>query len=274
MDVVVITGIGGMGEAIARRIGSGKQLLLADFNEQLLASVADKLRGDGFIVETAKVDVSQQASMKALAAQAASLGPVTAAVHTAGLSPAQASAAAIYGVDLAGVGFFLEEFAPVMAPGSAGVVIASMAGWLAAPHLPAELLQALTDLPADQLQAFPALQSEALQNPGTAYSLAKRANQLRVQRASLAWGASGSRVNSISPGVISTPMGQQELNSESGTGMRHMVENSGTGRLGTASDIAQAAAFLLSNDASFITGTDLLVDGGAVAGVSVHGMKI
>lgn len=272
MNVAVIIGVGGMGEAIARRMGAGKQLLLADFNDQLLNATADKLRGDGFIVQSTKVDVSKQDSMKALAATAAGLGQITDAVHTAGLSPTQAPAAAIYAVDLAGVAFFLEEFASVMAPGGAGVVIASMAGTLSAASLPAELLKPLTELPAAQLLDFPALQSEQLQSPGAAYSISKRANQLRVQRASLAWGQHGARVNSISPGVISTPMGQQELAGESGSGMRSMVKNSATGRVGTPADIANAAAFLLGSDASFISGTDLLVDGGTVAGVSVHGM--
>lgn len=273
MGVTVIIGVGGMGEAIARRIGAGQQLLLADFNEELLGAAAARLRGDGFLVDTAHVDVSSQDSVKSLASAAAALGPVANAVHTAGLSPTMAPAKAIYGVDLAGVAFFLEEFAPVMAPGGAGIVIASMAGSMAAGALPAELLAALTELPAEQLLDFPALAAEALQDPGAAYSLSKRANQLRVQRASLDWGRHGARVNSISPGVISTPMGQQELAGESRAGMRSMVQNSGTGRLGTPSDIASAAAFLLSDEASFITGTDLLVDGGVVAGVSVHGMQ-
>ncbi|MGW5517539.1 SDR family oxidoreductase [Nocardia africana] len=91
------------------------------------------------------------------------------------------------------------------------------------------------------------------------------ANQLRVQAASGAWGMRGARVNSISPGVISTPMGRQELSGQSGAAMRAMIEASGTARVGTPADIAAAAAFLLGPEASFITGTDLLVDGGAVA---------
>lgn len=218
MSVLAVVGVGGMGEAIARRSGSGRTVVLADFNEATLERVAASLRGDGFDVHTNVTDVSDAAAVAALAEFAASLGPVTAVAHTAGLSPTQAPTGAILRVDLLGVAVSLEEFAKVIAPGAA-------------------------------------------------YSIAKRGNQVRVQAASKAWGARGARINSISPGVISTPMGQEELAGESGAGMRVMVEGSGTGRLGTPNDIANATAFLLSDEASFVTGTDLLVDGGTVAGV-------
>lgn len=266
-NVVVIVGAGGMGEAIARRIGAGTQLVVADFNEELLARLQTELTGDGFHITTQKVDVSSRTSLAALVDAAAARGPVTTVVHTAGLSPAQAATSAILNVDLLGVALSLEEFGRVIAPGGAGVVIASMAGTMAAGHFPAEMESALALTPTDELLALPFLAESAIANPGMAYSISKRANQLRVQTASLAWGARGARVNSISPGVISTPMGQQELASASGANMRAMVDASGTGRLGTPSDIAAAAAFLISPDATFITGTDLLVDGGVVAAI-------
>lgn len=265
MDVVVIVGAGGMGEAIARRIGSGAQLLVADFNEQLLERLHGSLSGDGLLVTTQKVDVSSRESVAALADRAAELGPVRTVIHTAGLSPAQAPTPAILNVDLLGVAISLEEFARVIAPGGAGVVIASMAGTMAMGQLPAELEAALALTPTDDLLALPFLAEGALPNPGAAYSIAKRANQVRVQAASIAWGEKGARINSISPGVISTPMGQQELASESGASMRAMVDASGTGRLGTPNDIAAVAAFLVGPDATFLTGTDILVDGGVVA---------
>lgn len=265
MDVVVIVGAGGMGEAIARRIGSGAQLLVADFNEQLLERLHGSLSGDGFLVTTQKVDVSSRESVAALADRAAELGPVRTVIHTAGLSPAQAPTPAILNVDLLGVAISLEEFARIIAPGGAGVVIASMAGTMAMGQLPAELEAALALTPTDDLLALPFLAEGALPNPGAAYSIAKRANQVRVQAASIAWGEKGARINSISPGVISTPMGQQELASESGASMRAMVDASGTGRLGTPNDIAAVAAFLVGPDATFLTGTDILVDGGVVA---------
>ena len=168
----------------------------------------------------------------------------------------------------------LDEFGAVIAQGGAGVVIASMAGTMAAGQLPPEGEGALALTPADQLPSLPFLSSAAVPNPGAAYGIAKRANQLRVQAASLTWGKRGARVNSISPGVISTPIGQAELSGESGAMMQGMIDVSGTGRIGTPSDIAEAAAFLLGPSASFITGTDLLVDGGVIAAVRSGAMQL
>jgi NAD(P)-dependent dehydrogenase (short-subunit alcohol dehydrogenase family) len=205
--------------------------------------------------------------MAQLADAASELGRVAQVAHTAGLSPMQATAEAILRVDLLGVALMLEEFARVIAPGGAGVVIASMAGHMAA-GLPVELERALATVPADQLLGLPIFAFEALSDPGAAYSVAKRGNILRVQAAAVTWGQRGARINSISPGIIATPMGHQELNSEHGEQMRQMIAMSGSGRVGTSEDIARAAEFLLDPQSSFITGTDLLVDGGVVAAVT------
>lgn len=264
-SVVVVIGVGGMGQLIAARQGAGRRLLIADYNEAALASVAETLTGEGFDVVAQKVDVSDAASAEALAATSAELGSVDQVIHTAGLSPAQASKEAILAVDLLGVAHTLDAFGAVIAPGGAGVVIASMAGLFAQGLLPAELETALATAPTEQLAQLPIFTQ--LPDAGQAYSIAKRANQLRVAAASITWGARGARINSISPGVISTPMGAEELASESGARMRAMIEASGTGRIGTPSDIAAAVAFLLSSEATFITGTDLAVDGGVVAAV-------
>jgi len=265
-QVLAVIGVGGMGRSIARRLGTGKTLLLADFDDATLAAAAAELRGDGFTVQTQTVDVADAASVADLARTAGSLGAVVQVAHTAGLSPVQAPAAAILAVDLLGVAQVLDAFGQVIAPGGAGVVIASMAGQLSA-ALTAEQEQALALTPTDQLASLPFASAAALPHPGAAYGLAKRANQLRVAAASSTWGARGARVNSISPGVISTPMGQAELDGEAGDSMRAMVAASGTGRLGTPEDITAAAAFLLGPESSFVTGTDLLVDGGVVAAV-------
>ncbi|MCC3293192.1 SDR family oxidoreductase [Arthrobacter sp. zg-Y411] len=268
-DVLVIIGVGGMGLAVLRRSGAGRKVLLADFNEDLLEVVHAAALGEGFDVVSAQVDVSSRDSVASLAATARELGTVTGVVHTAGLSPVQAPVEAIWKVDLFGVAVVLEEFEKVIAPGGSGVVISSMAGYLGGGGLSAEDLASLAAKPADDLLQLPLV--AGIDNPGYAYSVAKRANQVRVQAASPRWGARGARVNSISPGVIATPMGQQELAGESGAQMRAMIEGSGTKRVGTPADIANAAAFLLSRDSSFITGTDLLVDGGVVAAVETGG---
>lgn len=264
-EVLVIIGMGGMGQAVLRRSGSGRKVLLADFNESLLETSVATALGEGYDVVSQAVDVSSRDSVAALAAAAAELGSVTQVVHTAGLSPVQAPVDAIWKVDLIGVALVLEEFEKVIAPGGAGVVISSMSAYMAGGSIPADVLASLATVPVDDLHLIPFI--GGIENPGHAYSIAKRANQVRVQTASLRWGARGARVNSISPGVISTPMGQQELAGESGAQMRAMIEGSGTGRVGTPGDIANAVAFLLGHDASFITGMDLLVDGGAVAAV-------
>ncbi|KAA9149891.1 SDR family oxidoreductase [Amycolatopsis acidicola] len=263
-EVLVVVGSGGMGQAAARRQGPGRTVLLADFDEKTLGTAAESLREAGHDVRTRPVDVASAESVPALAARAAELGRVTQVVHTAGLSPAQASAEAILKVDLLGVGLVLAEFAEVIAPGGAGVVISSMAGHMA-PPLPAEQEQALLATAPAELLTLPFANPANVTEPGAAYSIAKLANRVQVQAASVAWGRRGARVNSISPGVISTAMGQQELASPSGAFMRTMIEKSGTGRVGTADDIAAAAAFLLGPESSFVTGTDLLVDGGVVA---------
>ncbi|MEU5755066.1 SDR family oxidoreductase [Streptomyces sp. NPDC047829] len=264
-SVVVVIGVGGMGQAIASRQGAGRRLLLADFDHRTLSSVAERMRGQGHDVVTQTVDVSSRPSVTALAETAAGIGPVTQVAHTAGLSPVQASPAAVLRVDLLGTALVLEEFGRVIAPGGSGVVVSSMAGHMLPAPLSAEQEQALAHTPADELLKLPFIASEF---PGpVAYGLAKYGNRLRVQAAGSSWGERGARINTISPGVIATPMGQQELDGSSGESMRAMIAASGTGRLGTPDDIAGAAAFLLGPDASFITGTDLLVDGGAVAAV-------
>lgn len=264
--VLVVVGVGGMGRSIARRLGPGKTVLLADFNTDALSAAAADLGTDGLAVETQTVDVSQVESVRALARTAARLGPVTHVAHTAGLSPVQASVAAILAVDLVGSAHVLDAFEDVIAPGGAGVVIASMAGQLAR-RLSPEQENALAQEPTESLAALTFATAEAITDPTDAYSIAKRANQLRVAAASTAWGARGARINSISPGVIATPMSQQELAGPAGAGMRKMIAGSATGRQGTPEDITSAAAFLLGPEASFITGTDLLVDGGVVAGL-------
>jgi NAD(P)-dependent dehydrogenase (short-subunit alcohol dehydrogenase family) len=263
-DVVVVIGAGGIGLAIARRQGFGKTLLLADFNEKTLQSAAEELRGVSYSVETQVVDVSSRPSVKALAEAAAALGNVVQVVNTAGLSPNMAPVNRVLEVDLYGSAVVFEEFEAVIAPGGAGLIISSMAGHMM-PALPLEQDHALAYTPADELLDLPFLKGDAISNTLVAYMMAKRANMLRVQAAAMGWGARGARVNSISPGIIVTPLARHELESEIGDIYRAMVEASALKRMAPPDEIAVAASFLLSPDAGFITGSDLLIDGGVIA---------
>jgi NAD(P)-dependent dehydrogenase (short-subunit alcohol dehydrogenase family) len=258
--VVVVTGVGGMGRAIVRRVGLGSAVVLGDFDQATLDREVSELTSSGYDVAGVAVDVSDASSVDNLVAEATSRGPVTSVVHTAGLSPVQATAEAILKVDLLGTALMLDRFGEVISAGGAGVFVASMAGTTRLPD--ATLDDLLASSPTDQLLAIP--QVAAVTGPGEAYGLAKRANQVRMWSACMAWGARGARVNTISPGIIATPMGNAELAGPSGEMMRAMIDHSATKRLGTPEDIAAAVEFLIGPNSTFITGTDLLVDGGAV----------
>jgi NAD(P)-dependent dehydrogenase (short-subunit alcohol dehydrogenase family) len=266
-EVVVVIGAGAIGQAIARRIGVAKMILLADINVDAAKQAATLLSGVGYETRTLHVDVSSRESVKLLASTAAELGNVVHVVHTAGLSPAQASPEAIIAVDLVGAAYVLEAFGRVIAPGGSGIVIASQAGYMI-PPLPPEQNEALARTPADQLDQLAFLQPAVVTNSGAAYAIAKRANTLRVQAASVEWGDRGARVNSLSPGIIMTPLAQDELNSPAGEAYQRMIQASAAGRVGTPDEIGAAAAFLMGPDGSFISGSDLLIDGGVIASIA------
>lgn len=261
-EVLVVTGAGGMGVAVARRLGAGRAVVLADVDDAQLERVSTALRADGYDVHTERVDVSSRPDVSKLAASAADRGRLRAIVHTAGVSPVQATSQQIVDVDVVGTALVLDEFEQYVEPGTVAVCIASMAGTMTT--LAPDVLQLLALTPTDDLRTLPVLDPDSM-DPGSAYGIAKRANHVRVQAASVPWGRRGGRVCSISPGIISTPMGEAELAGPFGDFMRGLVEMSGTQRKGTPEDIAAAVEFLVSPQASFITGTDLLVDGGVVA---------
>jgi NAD(P)-dependent dehydrogenase (short-subunit alcohol dehydrogenase family) len=261
--VIVIIGAGGIGVAIARRQGFRKTILLADFSETVLSAAADELRTASYSVETQIVDVSSRPSVEALVRKADSLGSVLQVVNTAGLSPNMAPPERVLAVDLYGSALVFEAFGEVIAAGGAGLIISSMAGHML-PPLTSEQNQALAFTPADELLDLSFLR-DAVPDSMVAYMMAKRANHLRVQAEAIRWGERGARVNSISPGIVATPLAQHELNSPIGDGYRAMIAASPAKRMAPPEEIAVAAAYLLGPDAGFVTGSDLLIDGGVIA---------
>ena len=265
-EVVALLGAGSMGTAIVERIASNRTILLGDISQKALDAASEKLRYSGYAVETMIVDASSKDSIEAFAQKAASLGPVMYFINTAGASPHQTNPAHIINLDLIGSAYALDSFGKVMARGGAGILISSMTGYMLPQPLPQEVETALTMTESSELASLPCLQGDAVPNSGVAYVLSKRANQLRVRKAAMDWGKRGARINTISPGIVVTPLAYDEFNA-AGEGYQKMIEASPLQRVGNPAEIAEAADFLLSTKASFITGTDLLVDGGMIAAI-------
>ena len=263
-EIVVVIGPGSIGQAIARRVGSGRTLLLAAHNQEATDAAATRLRGDGFEVEVQPTDISDRKAVAALADKAAQMGSVTQVIHAAGVSPTQASIERVMEVDLAGTAFILDEFARIIAPGGAGIVVASMAGHRESPY-EREIEHALATTPTDELLALPFLHPDKVGTSVHAYALAKRGNSLRVEAAAAAWGKRGARVNTISPGVIITPLALDELSGPRKDWFEHVREVCAAKRFATSDEVGDAAAFLLGEKAGFITGADLLMDGGVTS---------
>ncbi|NNB92558.1 SDR family oxidoreductase [Corallococcus exiguus] len=272
-NVLVVIGIGGIGQAIARRQGAGKTVLLADFDERTLDAAAKSLEATGYAVSAMPVDVASRTSIHEVVKEASRLGAVTEVVHTAGVSPNMAPPDRILAVDLLGTALVLEEFGNIVAPGGAGIIISSMAGYML-PPLPTEVDLALATTPADELLKLPSLQPSAISDSGAAYAISKRANHLRIQAESLRWAERGARLNAISPGIILTPLAQKELSSPIGAAYRAMIAASALKRVGTPEEVASAAAFLLGPDAGFVTGSDLLMDGGVIPAIRMGRLNV
>jgi NAD(P)-dependent dehydrogenase (short-subunit alcohol dehydrogenase family) len=263
-EVTVVIGAGSIGQAIARRISAGRNVLLADLRQGNAEAAAEVMSGAGFEVSTATVDVSERQSVHQLAETARALGDVTGVIHAAGVSPSQASPATILAVDLYGTALVLEEFGTIVAPGGAAVVIASQSGHRLGPLSAAEDA-ALATTPADELLSLPMLQPDRVTDSLHAYQLAKRGNSLRVKAEAIRWGKRRARVNTISPGIIITPLAKDELTGPRGEGYRRMIEMCPVRRAGTPDEVATIGALLLGPDGAFITGSDFLIDGGVTA---------
>ena len=263
-DVVIVIGAGSIGQAIARRVSAGKQVVMADLRSDNAEAAAEVLRDAGFEVTTATVDVSSRESVRALITTATGLGEITGLIHAAGVSPSQASPETILAVDLYGTAVILEEVGGVIVAGGAGVVIASQSGHRLGALTP-EQDAALATTPADELLAHPLLELDQVTDSLHAYQLAKRGNSLRVMAEAVRWGKRGARVNTISPGIIFTPLARDELTGPRGAGYRRMIELCPARRGGTPDEVGTVGALLMGSDGAFITGSDFLMDGGVTA---------
>lgn len=263
-EVIVVIGPGSIGQAIARRVSLGKLVLLADVRLENAEAAAKTLSEAGFEVQTSRVDVSSRESVHALAELAASLGAVKGVVHAAGVSPTQAAPETILKVDLYGTALVLEEFGNVIAPGGSAVVIASQSGHRL-PALSEAQNNALALTPTDDLLGLPMLQPGQVKDSLHAYQVSKRGNSLRVMAEAVRWGKRGARVNTISPGIIFTPLAKDEFAGPRGPGYRRMIELSSAKRVGTPDEVGSVAALLMGPEGGFITGSDFLMDGGVTA---------
>ena len=264
IKVIVVIGAGSIGQAIARRVSAGKHVLLADLRPENSDAAAKVLSEAGFEVSTAIVDVSSRESVRSLVATATAIGGVYGLIHAAGVSPSQASPATILKVDLYGTALVLEEFGKAMESGGSGVVIASQSGHRL-PALTTEQNKALATAPVEELLSLPFLQPDAVKDSLHAYQLSKRGNSLRVMAEAVQWGKRGARINTISPGIIITPLAKDELSGPRGDGYRRMINASAVGRAGTPDEVGNVGALLMGPDGAFITGSDFLMDGGVTA---------
>jgi NAD(P)-dependent dehydrogenase (short-subunit alcohol dehydrogenase family) len=231
-DVIVVVGAGSIGQAIARRVSAGKKVLLADLRQENADAAAATMSDAGFDVTTAAVDVSSRDSVEALVQKSTSLGDVTGLIQAAGVSPSQAPIEAILKVDLYGTALLLEQFGNIMARGGSGVVISSQSGHRLGP-LSVELNKALATTPVEELLRLPFLQPGKVKDTLHAYQLSKRGNVLRVMSEAVRWGRRRARLNSISPGIIITPLANDELKGPRGEGYRQMIDSSVAKRAGT-----------------------------------------
>lgn len=262
--VMLLTGAGQIGMAIARRMGYGMKIVIGDKRPENAQTIAKTMNDAGFDVVPMEMDLSSRASIQNIIAEAQKYGDITMLVNAAGVSPSQAPVEAILKVDLYGTAVLLEEVGKVIAPGGVGVTISSQSGHRMKQLTPEEDEQ-LACTPTEKLLKLPLLQPENIRDTLHAYQLAKRCNEKRVMAESVKWGAKGARINSISPGIIVTPLAIDEFNGPRGDFYKNMFAKCPAGRPGTADEVANVAELLMSGKGAFITGADFLIDGGATA---------
>ncbi len=263
-EVMILTGAGQIGMAIARRMGYGKKIILGDKKPEHAQVIAKTMNEAGFDVLAMEMDLSSRESIQNLIAQACKVGDITMLVNAAGVSPSQASIETILKVDLYGTAVLLEEVGKAIAPGGVGVTISSQSGHRM-PQLSAKEDEQLACTPTEKLLSLDILQPAKIQDTLHAYQMAKRCNEKRVMAESVKWGEKGARINSISPGIIVTPLAIDEFNGPRGEFYKNMFARCPAGRPGTADEVANVAELLMSEKGAFITGADFLIDGGATA---------
>lgn len=262
-EVIALLGAGSMGTAIVRRIAAGRQILLGDISEKNLERVSHDFQYSGYDVKTMIVNALEKESVEAFAQKAASLGDVMYFVDTAGASPNQAKPEHILALDMVGTGYAIDAFGKVMARGGAGLIVSSQTGYMY--PIPYETEKEILNTPTENLLDLPFIQENAYERSGIAYMIAKRVNHLQAQKAAATtWKERHARINTISPGVIVTPLAYDEF-AAAGDIYQKMIDASAAERCGTSDEIAEAGAFLLGEHAGFITGIDLLIDGGVIA---------
>ncbi len=263
-NVMILTGAGQIGMAIARRMGYGMKIFIGDKRMENARTISRIMNEAGFDTEAMEMDLSSRESIRNLIAEAQKAGPITMLVNAAGVSPSQAPIEAILKVDLYGTAVLLEEVGKVIAPGGVGVTISSQSGHRMPALTPAEDEQ-LACTPTEELLKLDLLQPENIRDTLHAYQLAKRCNEKRVMAESVKWGEKGARINSISPGIIVTPLALDEFNGPRGDFYKNMFAKCPAGRPGTADEVSNVAELLMSDKGAFITGADFLIDGGATA---------
>lgn len=263
-DVMILTGAGQIGMAIARRMGYGMKIVIGDKRMENAETIAGILNNAGFDAVPLEMDLSSRPSIIGLIHAAQQYGEISMLVNAAGVSPSQASIETILKVDLYGTAVLLEEVGKVIKAGGAGVTISSQSGHRL-PALGAEADKQLACTPTEELLDLDILHPRNIRDTLHAYQLAKRCNVKRVMAEAIRWGKRGARINSISPGIIVTPLAIDEFNGPRGDFYKNMFAHCPAGRPGTADEVANVAELLMSNRGAFITGSDFLVDGGATA---------
>lgn len=263
-DIIIWMGAGQIGLAIVRRIASGKKIVIGDRSLVNARAAADALNGSGFDAVALEADLSSRESILSLISEACKYGDIRYLVNSAGVSPSQASIETILKVDLYGTAVLLEEVGKVIVSGGSGVTVSSQSGYRM-PALTPEADRLLATTPAEELLALEMLRPENIRDTLHAYQMAKRCNVKRVMAEAVKWGEWGARLNSLSPGIIVTPLAIDEFNGPRGGFYNNMFAKCPAGRPGTADEVAHVAELLLEDKGAFITGSDFLIDGGATA---------